>query len=131
MMEPDHAKPPSLTCANDLASTPGSLAIVVSNLSSELHMLRWSYGLLSGEFTFTQNLLEAAIAVHCLGSTDEAWCVERQLKQDLNECVNLNIDLLQRLDNQNLVIASLRKKLMRTNAKMVLSVVRISMPYCI
>ena len=124
-------QPPPLTCANDLASTAGSLAIVVSNLSSELHMLRPSYDLLSGEFTRTQNLLKAIMAAHCLGSTDEAWCVERQLQQDLNECVNSNIDLLQRLDNQNLVIASLRKKKMHKNAKMVLSAVRISMPYCI
>jgi hypothetical protein len=111
MTEPDPAKPPPLTCANDLASTAGSLAVVVSNLSSELHMLCWSYDLLSGEFTCTQNLLEAVIAAHCLGSTNEAWHVERQLKQDLNGCVNLNIDLLQRLDNQNLVITSLRKKI--------------------
>jgi hypothetical protein len=117
MTEPDPAKPPPLTCANDLAFTAGSLAIVVSNLSCELHMLRWSYDLLSREFTCTQNILEAVIAAHCLGSTDEAWCVERQLKQDLNECVNSNIDLLQRLDNQNLVIASLHKKMVRTNAK--------------
>ena len=97
---------PPLTCANDLASTAGLLAIVVSNLLSELHMLRWSYNLLSREFTRTQNLLEAVMAAHHLGSTDEAWHVERQLKQDLNECVNSNFDLLQRLDNQNLVIAS-------------------------
>jgi hypothetical protein len=131
MTEPDHAKPPPLTCVNDLASTAGSLAIVVSNFSSELHMLRWSYDLLSGEFTRTQNLFEAVMAAHCLGSTNEAWGDERQLKQDFNECVNLNIDLLQRLDNQNLVIASLRKKMMRTNTKMVLSAVRISTPYCI
>jgi hypothetical protein len=110
MTEPDPAKPPPLTCTNDLASTAGSLAIVVSNLSSELHMLRWSYDLLSGEFTRTQNLLETVMAAHHLGSTDEAWLVERQLKQDLNEWVNLIIDLLQRLDNQNLVIASLCKK---------------------
>jgi hypothetical protein len=110
MTEPDPAKPPPLTCANDLASTAGSLAIVVSNLSSELHMLRRSYDLLSGEFTRTQNLLEAVMAAHRLGSTDEAWRVERQLEQDLNECVNSNIDLLQRLHNQNLVIASLRQK---------------------
>ncbi len=61
----------------------------------------------------------AVMAAHRLGSIDEAWRVERQLKQDLNKCVNLNIDLLQRLDNQNLVIASLCKKMMRTNAKMV------------
>jgi hypothetical protein len=103
-------KPPPLTCANDLASTAGSLAIVVLNLSSELHMRCWSYNLLSGEFTHMQNILEAVMAAHCLGSTNEAWRVERQLKQDLNECVNSNIDLLQRFDNQNLVIASLRKK---------------------
>jgi hypothetical protein len=99
MTEPDPAKPPPLTCANDLASTAGSLAIVVSNLSSELHMLRWSYNLLSREFTCTQNLLEAVMAAHRLGSINEAWHVERQLKQDLNECMNSNIDLLQRLDN--------------------------------
>jgi hypothetical protein len=111
----DPAKPPPLTYANDLASTTGSLAIVVSNLSSELHMLRRSYGLLSGEFTRTQNLLEAVMAAHRLGSTNEAWRVERQLEQDLNKCMNLNIDLLQRLDNQNLVIASLcKKKCIRT-----------------
>ncbi len=110
MTEPDPAKPPPLTCANDLASTAGSLAIIVSNLSSELHMLLWSYDLLSREFTRTENLLEAVMALHRLGSTDEAWRVERQLKQDLNECVNSNFDLLQRLDNQNLVIASLCKK---------------------
>ncbi len=131
MTEPDPAKPSPIICANDLASTAGSLAIVVSNLSSELHMLRRSYDLLSGEFTRTQNLYEALMGAHRLGSTNEAWRVERQLKQDLNKCVNLNIDLLQRLDNQNLVIASLCKKMMHTNAKMVLSAVRISMPYCI
>jgi hypothetical protein len=111
MTEPDPAKPPPLTCANDLASTAGSLAIAVSNLSSELHMLCRSYDLLSGEFTHMQNLLKAVMGAHCLGSTDEAWRVERQLKQDLNECMNLNIDLFQRLDNQNLVIASLREKI--------------------
>jgi hypothetical protein len=125
---------PPLTCANDLASTAGSLAIVVLNLSSELHMLRWSYDLLSGEFTRTQNLLKAVMAAHRLGSTDEAWRVEseRQLKQDLIEYMNSNFDLLQRLDNKNLVIASLHKKNeMGTNANMVLSAVRISMPYCI
>jgi hypothetical protein len=112
MTEPDPAKPPPLTCAaNDLASTAGSLAIVVSNLSSELHMLCWSYDLLSRESTRMQNLLEAVMAAHRLGSTDEAWRVERQLEQDLNKCVNSNIDLLQRLNNKNLVIASsLRKK---------------------
>ncbi len=109
MTEPDPAKPPPVTCANDLASTVGSLAIVVLNLSSELHMLCWSYDLLSGEFTRMQNILEAVMAAHPLGSADEAWRAERQLKQDLNECVNSNFDLLQRLDNQNLVIASLRK----------------------
>ncbi len=111
MTEPDPAKPSPLTCANYLASAAGSLVIVVSNLSSELHMFHRSYyDLLSGEFTCTQNLLEAVMAALCLGSTDEAWRVERQLKQDLNKCVNSNIDLLQRLDIQNLVIASLRKK---------------------
>ena len=111
MTEPDPAKPPPLTCANDLASTTGSLAIAVLNLSSELHMLCRSYDLLSRELTHTQNLLKAVMGAHCLGSTDEAWRVERQLKQDLNECMNSNIDLLQRLDNQNLVIASLREKI--------------------
>ncbi len=110
MTEPDPANSPPLTCANDLASTAESLAIVVSNLSSELHMLRQTYNLLSGEIPRTQNLLKATMAAHRLGSTDEAWHVERQLKQDLNECVNSNIDLLQRLDNQNLVIGSLCKK---------------------
>ncbi len=110
MTEPDPAKPPPLTCTNVFASTAGSLAIVASNLSSELHKLCWSYDLLSGEFTRTQNLLEAVMAAHCLGSINEAWRVERQPKQYLNKCVNLNIDLLQRLDNQNLVIASLRNK---------------------
>jgi hypothetical protein len=110
MTEPDPANSPPLTCANDLVSTAGSLAIVVSNLSSELHMLRWSYNLLSGEFTCTQNLLKAVMAAHCLGSTNEAWRVERQLEQDLNQCVNSNIDLLQRLGNQNFMTASLRKK---------------------
>ena len=50
------------------------------------------------------------MAAHRLGSTDEAWRVERQLEEDLNACVNSNIDLLQRLHNQNLVIASLRQK---------------------
>ncbi len=94
-------------------------------------MLRRSFNLLSGEFTRTQDLLEAVMSAHRLGSTDEAWHVERQLKQDLNEYVNSNIDLLQRLDNQNLVIASLHKKTMHTNAQMVLSAVRISMLYCI
>jgi hypothetical protein len=94
-------------------------------------MLRRSYDVLSRVFTRTQNLLEAVMAAHCLGSTDEAWRVERQLEQDLNKCVNSNIDLLQRLDNQNLVIASLRKKMMHANAKMVLLAVWISMPYCI
>ena len=67
MTEPDPTKPPPLTCANDLASTAGSLAIVVSILSSELHMPHWSYDLLSGEFTCTQNLLEAVMAAHRLG----------------------------------------------------------------
>jgi len=29
------------------------------------------------------------MGVHCLGSTDEAWHVERQLKQDLNALLHL------------------------------------------
>jgi hypothetical protein len=88
MMEPDPVKPPPLTCANDLASIAGTLAIVLSNLFSELHMLCWAYDLLSGEFTRTQNLLEAVMAAHRLGSINEAWRVERQIKQDLNECTS-------------------------------------------
>jgi hypothetical protein len=107
MMEPDPAKPPPLTCANDLASTAESVAIFVLTLSSDLHMLRWSYNLLSKEFACMQNLLEAVMTAHCLGSTNEAWRVERQLQQDLDECVNSNIHLLQRLDNQNMVITFL------------------------
>ena len=74
-------------------------------------MLCWSYSLLSGELTCMQNLLEADMAAHCLGSTEEAWHVKRQLEQDLDECMNSNIHLLERLDNQNLVIASLCKKI--------------------
>jgi hypothetical protein len=131
MTEPDPAKPFPLTCANNLSSTAGSLAIAVLNLSSELHMLRRSYNLLSGEFTRTQNLLEAVMAAHHLGCTDEAWRVERQLEQDLNKCVNSNIDLLQRLDNQHLVIASLCKKNDAYERKNGVVAVRISMPYCI
>ena len=49
------------------------------------------------------------MVAHCLQSNDESWLVEKQLQQELDECVNSNIDLLQRLDNHNLVIASLCK----------------------
>ena len=48
MLEPDPAKPPPLTCAHDLASTAESLAIVVSTLTSELHMLHRSYDFCPG-----------------------------------------------------------------------------------
>ena len=102
MKEPDPAIPPPLTFAHDFVSTAESLAIVVLTLTSELHMLCWSYNFLSGELTHTQNLF---------GSTNEAWRVKRQLQQDLDKCVNSNIHLIQRLDDQNLVIASLRKQI--------------------
>jgi hypothetical protein len=122
MTESDPAKPPPLTYTNDLASTAGSLAIVVSNFPV-------NYTCFVGlTICCPENLLARRTFLRQSWQRI-VWGV--QLEQDLNKCVNSNIDLLQRLDNQNLVIASLRKKLMHTNAKMLLSAVRISMPYCI
>ena len=79
MSKPNPAQPPPLTCANEHSSTAESLAIVVSILSNKLFLLRWSYDVLSQEFTRTQNLLEAVTAAHCLQSTNESWRVESQL----------------------------------------------------
>ena len=67
-----------------------------------------------------QNLLETVMmTAHCLGSTDEAWHVERQLQQNLDKCVKSNIKLIQRLNVQNLVIPSLYKQLEACECKRV------------
>ena len=84
MTEPDPAKPSPLSCAPDHAFTAELLTIVVSALNGELHMLRQSYDFLYGELSCTQNLLKAVMTAHGLGSTNEAWRVERHIQQDLD-----------------------------------------------
>jgi hypothetical protein len=126
MTEPDPSETHPLTCVNHdhggnicewcialtnnfrcFSASTNALTIVVSSLSANLLNLCWDYDALKEQNLHNYNLLQAAMTAHRVGLTDETYRVEWQLEQDLNVCRDLNSDLLHRLDNLNLEIASL------------------------
>jgi hypothetical protein len=108
MTEPDPAKQPPLTCANDHDGNICELciALMVSLNNRCCLNLCQEYDALYEQNLRNHNLLQAAMNAHHLGVTNETYNVEQQLEQDLNACWDLNYNLLHRLDNQNLEIAS-------------------------
>ncbi len=112
MTEPDPAKQPPLTCANDHDGNTCELCIALTaslNNRRCLNLCR-EYDALYEQNLRNHNLIQAAMNAHHLGVTNETYNVEQQLEHDLNTCWDLNYNLLHRLDNQNLEIASLCPK---------------------